>query len=255
MKDNRAASIMLLLAAIGQIVTPPIVFSQGFEAATAGTLPVLADPNPASPAGYAFAIWGPIFIGALIAALLQLGGSRARDPGLLAARWPTTLGYLASIAWMWAAPSPLAWATVPLIIVMLASLGHALVSMIHKRQHRDAVTSWFIVTPLGLYVGWLTAATFVNAADVLPAYIGGSVPGLALGIAVLIGASGLALWLVRRVHAALGYVAAVLWALAGIIAANLMPVVNAPIVILAALAIISLAVVTWRVRAQGAAHA
>ena len=245
--------ITQFVVALAQLATPAIAFPGGFDAATGASLQPAADPNPASPAGFAFAIWGPIFLGAVIAAMLQLGGRRAADPGFAAARPLCIAGYALSIAWMFAA-SRLPWATVPIIVAMLVTLGGALVAMADRRRQRDTVADALIVTPLALYVGWLTAATFVNAADVLPRYApGAAIGGTMLGIAVLLGASLTALWFTRRLRGLLGYAAAVVWALLGIVAANLAPTPNWPIVATAVAAALLVGFATVRARSrQGA---
>lgn len=218
--DQLRQALNLLLAA-GQIILPPLLFASGFNAATAD-VPVVADPNPATPAGYAFAVWGAIYLGAAIYAVVQVLPRHRADPLFRAIGWFTIIGYACCCAWLYAARFGPVWLTVPLIFVMLLSLGRAFVLAANSFYSEKSLKYLLTVTPLALYVGWLSAATFVNAADVLPGY-GFSRFGLGAegyGRLTVLLAAGTALAFALRTNAFPVYIGTVIWALVGIIVAN-----------------------------------
>lgn len=207
--------------AFGQLLLPPILFAGGFEAGTANG-PVVADPNPVVPAGYAFAVWGAIYLGAAIHAVLQALPSQRTSPLFRAIGWWTAAGYLLCCLWLVAARIGPVWATVPIIAAMLLTLGHALVVVRRWPVPLGRAERLCVALPLGIYVGWLSAATFVNAADVLPAF-GFDRFGLTAeqyGLASLVAAGAVAVLFTLRTRGFFPYVATVVWALAAIVVTN-----------------------------------
>ncbi len=221
MVADRLRQALNLLLAVGQIIVPPLLFASGFNAQSAPT-PLIAEPNPASPAGYAFAVWGAIYLGAATYAVVQALPRYRTDPLFRAIGWLTILGYACCCAWLYFARFGPVWLTVPLIAVMLLSLGRAFVLAIDGFYADKTMSRLLTVVPLALYVGWLSAATFVNAADVLPGYgfdrFGLGAEGYGR-LTVLLGA-GTALAFAMRTRAFPVYTGTVIWALVAIIVAN-----------------------------------
>lgn len=240
MPDLARRGANLAFAAL-QLALPPILFGgRGFNAeADAGP------PSPAEPAGYAFAIWGPIYLGCLAYAVVQALPSRAADPLFRRIGWLTAAGFALTGAWLLAARFGPVWATVPIIWLMTAAIGTAFV-IAAGAARPGLVEAAFVRLPLALFAGWLTAAAFVNAAEVLPRF-GFDRFGLSpAGFAVLVvGAAGaLAGALAGLTRGEPAYALAVLWALGGIAAANVMRASGSPVVIAAAGAA-GLALVAW----------
>ena len=166
--------------------------------------------NPAiQPAGYAFAIWGIIYAWLLVSAGFGLV-KRDTDPDWDAGRWPLFISLAIGASWIAVALSAPISATV-LIIVMLITALWALFKA-------PAADIWYLAVPLGLYAGWLSAASFVALTTVLIGSISwldaatGSWIGL---IAALIFASA-----VQSRLRTPSYGIAFLWALLGIIVEN-----------------------------------
>lgn len=237
--NSPVARITVLLAAIQQIAAPGILFADGFGGRFSG--PQVA--SPAEPAGYAFAIWGVIYTGCLAFAVVQLL-PRFRDlPVLARIRLPAIALFLGSTAWLAAARFGPSWATVPIIWAMLVAATACLVPLARTAALPFAIRVTGLWS-LGLYAGWLTAACFVNAATILPAW--GVTPfGLGaahVGVLMVGGAALVALVVLRASAGALPYTLAVVWALVGIIAANRAPD-GAAAVLWAAVAAIALLLV------------
>ncbi|MGL4974764.1 MAG: hypothetical protein ACRC56_05685 [Bosea sp. (in: a-proteobacteria)] len=247
----------LLALALGQLLLPPVLFSSGFDA-QAQRPPLPFEPNPAMPAGYAFAIWGAIYLGALASAIRQLLPGAPSHANMDRIRWLCIGGYACCIAWLLAARFGPLWATVPLIWCMLACLGPAFVMASKIKSGKAAAegvaafrTKWLIAAPLALYAGWLTAAAFVNLADVLPGYGFGrfGLSAQAFGVLMIAGAALIAFVIIAQSNMRLLYMATVIWALVAIVVRNGVPGIQQPVSLAAALAIVLLLMVGIRTQA------
>ncbi|MFN0074452.1 MAG: hypothetical protein ACKVVP_23470 [Chloroflexota bacterium] len=223
---RQAANVVF---AVGQIALSAALFADGFDE-TMGPLPRVDEANPATPASYAFTIWGVIYLASVAHAIIQAWPGNGADPLFRRVGWLTAGGYFLCCVWLGVARFGPVWATVPVIVGMLMTLGAAF--LIVARHHglgwaREAG----VKAPLAIYVGWLSAATFVNAADVLPAF-GFTRFGLSavdFGLAVIFASSvvGSAMAILSRAY--LPYVATVIWALIGIVVENGVPNSDNPV--------------------------
>jgi len=231
---DRVRQALVLAGATGQLILPPLIFARGFDSGAAAT-PVATDPNPASPAGYAFAVWGVIYVGCFLYAVIQARPGASDDPLFRRIGWLTAVGFAACCGWLFAARDA-PWATVPLIGLMLGTLGSAFV-ITARAPGLSRLRRIGVLAPLGVYAGWLSAATFVNAAEVLPGY-GFDRFGLSagtFGLAVIAAAAATALAFSQLSRGALAYVLTVLWALIAV-AVNTGPAPASPVFQASALA-------------------
>ena len=188
--------------------------SEPFTGFRADQLPVPQIRPPVQPAGYAFAIWGVIYIWLVVSAgfgLLRRG--RAEDWDHV--RWPLILSLLAGTPWLWVATRS-ALAAGVLIFVMLVP---ALIALI-RAPLRDRL---WLRTPLALYAGWLTAASCVSLATVAAGYGVGA--GIGMGAMVWATIAILLAFVIARATQTRRadtpeYSAAVVWALVAVVVAN-----------------------------------
>lgn len=68
--NDRNARIIILLLAVGFAVSP--VLSNGFGGFYTESFPVQVDRWPAQPVGWAFSIWGLIYLGLILASVWAL---------------------------------------------------------------------------------------------------------------------------------------------------------------------------------------
>jgi hypothetical protein len=144
------ASLVLLLA-VGFAAAPFLV--PGFGGYDPSQFPVPVENPPVQPAGYAFSIWGPIYLWLVISAAYGLG-RRRDDAEWDGTRLPLIVSLAVGVSWLSVAQASPIWATL-LIWVMLAGAVLALL----RTPDRDV---WLLRAPVGLYAGWLTAASAVS---------------------------------------------------------------------------------------------
>ncbi|MBX0292844.1 hypothetical protein K3G63_20540 [Hymenobacter sp. HSC-4F20] len=175
-------------------------------------------PTPLTPAGYAFSIWGLIFLSLAAYAIWQLLPGQRRNPLPDAIARALVVANLLTCAWLVVFAYEL---LVPSALIMLLLLG-SLAVMYGRARHyvqRDEAP-WYTSVPFGLYLGWISVATMVNVTLALGTRWQTS-PARSIEIAiVLLGVTaGLALNVTKRFRE-VAYPAAVVWGLLGIWAAR-----------------------------------
>lgn len=208
-RDTRRMKAVLVAVAAAAFAAAPLVAPfQGFDP---DLFPIPQDNPPIQPAGYAFGIWGLIYLWLLVSSVFGLL-ARAGSTDWDAPRWPLIGSLVLGAAWLGVAQSSVFGAAV----LILAMLALALVALFST----PSIDAWLLRAPVSLYAGWLTAATWVTVGLIGAGYgIGPGPQGWA--VVSLIGAlitAGLVQWSLARIPM---YVAAVLWALAGIAVANI----------------------------------
>jgi hypothetical protein len=207
---DRMKAILVFTAALAFAASPFMV--QGFNGFSPDQFPVPQDDPPVQPAGYAFSIWGLIYLWLIVHGgfgLLQ----RAEDSGWDAPRWPLFVSLTVGTAWIPVAQISVLWATVLIWIMLITALA-ALLSV----SRREAL---LLQAPIALYAGWLTAASCVAVGLVLAGY-GFASPQVA-AIAALLLALVIAATTLKLAGRAPAYAFGVIWALIGVAVANYSP--------------------------------
>jgi hypothetical protein len=185
-------------------------FVDGFAGFDPNQFPVAQDTPPVQPAGYAFAIWGVIY-GWLILGT-GWGLVKARHDG----QWhdmriPLAVSLLVGSVWLAVAVTSPVWASVLIWVMLLGALAALFLAPVNDQTW----AAW----PVGLYAGWLSAASCVSLGLLAAGYgfMDQSTAAVVfVGLAIVIGAF---------VQSALGraptYGIAVIWALVAVIVQNL----------------------------------
>lgn len=205
MENSRSLTAALtFLLAVGFAVSP--VLGPSFDGFDPNQFPVPQVNPSVQPAGYAFSIWGVIYLWLIIG--MGWGLFRARDDfSWHDMRKPLCLSLFVGCFWLAIAQASPIWASI-LIWVMLISALYALF-----RSPKD--DRWFAALPVGLYAGWLSAASCVSLGLLAAGYgwMSEQTAGLVfVGLAIVI-AAGVQSTLMR----APTYGIAVIWALIGVI--------------------------------------
>lgn len=188
---------------LAPLVTAPFT---GYEA---DQIPVYMDQPPIQPAGYAFSIWGLIYSWLVLSAVYGLI-KRRYDGAWQITRGPLALSLALGTLWLAIANATVIWATV--IIVIMAGL--AILALL-RSPSKDR---WWLKVPVGLYAGWLTAASCVSFAIMVAGY--GIMSYQAASILFLIIAMVAAIAIKLMPPSGIAYGAAVIWALVGVIMQN-----------------------------------
>ncbi len=208
MDDRRMTAILVAVAALAFASAP--LWTSGFGGFDPNRYPNPQIDPPVQPAGYAFAIWGPIYLWLVVHAAYGLL-ARAEAADWARTRWPLFVSLAIGTSWISVAQVNPALATL-LIWVML---GGALLALL-RAPARDR---WLMAAPLGLYAGWLTAASFVSVALLGAGYgVGFGETGWAW--AALLAALGTVLAVQSRVPQAPEYGLAAAWAFVAVAVTN-----------------------------------
>jgi hypothetical protein len=232
-------AILVALATLAFAISP--LLATGFSGFTADQFTVPQVNPPIQPIGYAFSIWGVIYLWLIVGGGYGLFFA-AKDPDWRAMRAPLAVSLMIGAFWISVANvSPIA-ATV-MIVAMAAS---AILAMLRAGSSQP----WLQVRPVAIYAGWLTAAAGVAIGVSLAGF--GLMSAQSAAIICLVGILAVALTVQSARPAEWGYPAAVIWALLGVLAANLFSR-NFPVITLAVLGIAALALrvvqsVKWKAR-------
>lgn len=216
----RAFAILTFVAALLFAVSP--FFVTGFNGFTADQFPVPQENPPVQPAGYAFSIWGLIYIWLILGTAYGLL-KRHDSADWEAHRGALFISLAVGCSWLAVAQISVIWATV-LIWVMLVTALSALL-------RAGTTDRWLQAEPIGAYAGWLTAASSVSIGLLLAGF-GYTSQDIAAYIALAL-ALIIAVAIQKARPDSIAYPAAVIWALIGVIVSNIAPI-NAGVIGLAA---------------------
>ncbi len=119
-----------------------------------------------TPAGYAFAIWSLIYLGMIAFSIYQALPSNAEK--FRGIRTIYILSCLANCFWLYVWSQESIVVCLGIIIVLLVCVGAISVKL---RETETLGEYWLAKVPFGIYFGWVTAATILNATIAL-VYLG-----------------------------------------------------------------------------------
>ncbi len=201
--------------------------------------------TPVVPAGYAFAIWGPLFLAAITYGIWQALPSQRDNPLLVQVRPPLAWAFALNNAWMLV--SQLAGNGWHLVIILFSAVACLLVAldMVVRADPRRGVDRWLVRPLVGVWAGWASAAAFANVSITARwaefGWFGLSETGAAVLVIATAVAGGAAA--LRWMRGDLGYAFALVWALAAIVVGNTWQRAENPAVVVTAAAGIAVVIV------------
>ena len=200
-------ALMTLLLTFTFVVSPAL--TSPFSGFSPDQLPIPQINPPVQPAGYAFAIWGMIYGWLVVSAVFGIW-KRGSDLAWDRARLPLIVSLGVGTPWLAVANNSAIWAT---ILIFVMAIG-AILALMRAPLHDH----WLFKVPVGIYAGWLTAASFVSLGSTAAGYgiVTGQLGWAYLGI---LGALTVATPVLLRTSAP-SYGLTVVWALVAIIVAN-----------------------------------
>ncbi|KEJ95628.1 TspO and MBR related proteins [Pseudosulfitobacter pseudonitzschiae] len=141
-------AILVLILSIAFAASPLLV--PGFGGFNPDQFPVPQDNPPVQPAGYAFSIWGLIYLWLIASAVFGL----KRPVEWTAMRPALAVSLAIGATWLPVAMLSPVWAA----ILIWAMLVTALIALFRAPMTDKPWAAW----PVGLYTGWLSAASCVS---------------------------------------------------------------------------------------------
>lgn len=167
-------------------------------------------------AGYAFAVWGLIFLLDVIFGVWQTRGRQRDDATLALVRAPAAAGFVLTAAWMPIFSQGLFWLALAVIWTSLACLLRAVMVLSRDTTPRPGQLVWAWL-PLSLHAGWLSLAAVLNTAQVIVAYrLADTEHMLPWSLALLGAAAAILLVANARMRGNVAYMAVALWGLAAV---------------------------------------
>ena len=200
---------LVLIAALAFGIAPFI--TEGFAGFRPEQFPIPQDGAPVQPAGYAFSIWSVIYLWLLVSAVYGVWRHRD-DPLWEPARIPIAISMGVGAIWIKVANISVIWATVLIWVMLLSALWAVFLG-------REGGPKWALSLPLGLYAGWLTAASFV-ALGLTGAGYGILGDAWFWAVMMILCALGFGVMNQNTFQGVWTYGVALAWALTGIVVAN-----------------------------------
>lgn len=207
--NDKIQPILVIIATVGMIVFNYFA-ATGFAGGVATNVPSDKYPTTITPAGYAFAIWSLIYLGCLAFSIYQaLPSQLEKFRGL---RRTYIISCVVNCAWLYFWSQEMIVVCLGVILFLLLTLAFINFKLKTTETYGDF---WLVKFPFGIYFGWVTAATLVNAMIAL-VYL-----GLPLGYSIYLGAAfifiaGILGVLVRLKFTNYFYPLAIAWALTAI---------------------------------------
>lgn len=157
---------------IALIITIAVNYLSNTGIFNGNTMATISDKyfNYFTPAGYAFSIWGLIYLG-LLGFVFHTGRSiftkKDIDPLLFKVGWWFVLSCIANSLWVVAWLNEYMGLSVILMIVLLISLLKIVVNTRMELDHHPFKKYLFVFWPFALYSGWISVAIIANIAAFL----------------------------------------------------------------------------------------
>lgn len=165
-RSDRVRRIVVVLTVAGSLIAAVVgsgLFGGPSIADAAGGA-FAADATVLAPAGFAFVIWSPIYLGLAAYAIWQLVPGQASKPRHRAVGYGVAASALLNAVWIICV---LAWRIAESFVIIVILLGVLLATFVRatRRRHRGSVAEIVLIDGvIGLYLGWVTIAAAANLA-------------------------------------------------------------------------------------------
>jgi hypothetical protein len=123
------------------------------------------------PAGYAFSIWGLIYLGLIAFAVYQALPAQRENARLRRVGYLFALSCVANITWLFLWHYEVFLLTLVAMLALLLLLIAIYLRLDIGRAQVGGVERWLVDLPFSIYLGWITVATIANVTVVLD-YLG-----------------------------------------------------------------------------------
>jgi hypothetical protein len=224
---DRIRSVAVLVTAITQVASAPLTPLLLGRQATTGPISD-ANHTAATPAGYAFSIWGLIYLASLVLAIWQLIGNAPASQANRRSGWWLVAAFAASTVWVPIFGAGLIWLAQLVIFALVGCLVVAMARLTALGSARSAAERWCLRVPVGIYLGWAICAAAAGLALTIRWFGTSEADALAIGISlavVVLAVAGCVL-VVLRLDALAGFAFTAGWALIAIAIGTSQPAVR-----------------------------
>jgi len=224
-----------VLCVIGTLVGVGALGGTTVQEAAGGAL--AADATLIAPAGPAFAIWTPIYLGLAAYTVWQWLPEQATDRRHRSIGWLAAASMLLNAAWLLVIQAGWLWLSVLVIAALAGTLG-VLVARLQENPSYGVAESVVTDGTFGLYLGWVTVAACANVTAALAGSGAdlGDAANVAAAVLVLAAAAVLGWVLADRLGGRWAVASAAAWGLAWVGWGRLAAEPSSAVVGLAALA-------------------
>lgn len=120
-----------------------------------------------TPANYAFAIWGVIYLALIAYSIYQFRPATQGSETLRQIDALLIVACAAQMIWVFLFTLRLFWLSVGAMVGILLALIGAYLQLSESRGHSSRNWRWFVQVPFSIYLGWISVATIVNVASAL----------------------------------------------------------------------------------------
>lgn len=164
--QNRAWQIVVIVAILAAIVVNVVSNLFPLSGQNIGQISnTILAPVLVTPANYAFAIWGLIYVGLIAFGVYQASPAQRDHPRLAKVRAPIVWASFFQIVWVFLFTSQQFWLSVLLMFGILFSLIAGYQGSRTDRATREE--KLFSQIPVSIYLGWISVASIVNVASAL----------------------------------------------------------------------------------------
>ncbi|MBA2680119.1 MAG: hypothetical protein H0U76_17195 [Ktedonobacteraceae bacterium] len=246
---DQLRQVLNVVFAFAQIVVTMLGYLTGanssFDSSNASTPQVV-------PADYAFIIWALIYGGSIAYAIYQALPQQRENALLRGIGYYTASAFLATSAWLIAAQLRFEWLTVVCLFWILISLFGAFIQFMD--QPLTTRERYLVAFPISVFAGWATIAAIANTAGALQdsGFSNVLFSNQIWTILMLIIGTGIASFVVLRSHGNVYYALTFIWALIGVVVANIVRTPSPSVVLVASsmAVIVAIALVLGRTVAR-----
>lgn len=210
-----------MIGAVAQIVSAPITMAVLGASSDQGAISD-ANISPVTPAGYAFAVWGLIYLASLAYAIYQLLPAQRSRAVHRRTGWWVVAAFAASTIWVPIFGTRTIWASQLVILGLVACLAVATWRFTNLAPAEKAAERLLFRLPITFYLGWATLAT---AAGFGVTFRSLGMPSggpfvTAVSLALVLLATIASVVVVTRFSAVIGFVLTACWALVAVAVAT-----------------------------------
>ena len=215
--SDRLRSTTVAVFAVAQVLSAPLTSIALGPSSDQGPISD-ANLSPVTPAGYAFAIWGLIYLASLALAAYQVLPSQQARQVHRSTGWWLAGAFAASTVWVPIFGSQTIWLSQLVIITLVVCLAMATYRFTRLGPAETAAERYLFRMPVTTYLGWATLACFAGFGTTFRSL---GMPAEArwtneISVVLVLSATIMSLFVVGRLAAVLGFVLTGCWALVAV---------------------------------------